>query len=120
MKKDFIFIMVRVPDGGPAVRRKMKVKSIFISLPGVRRSSDSGMVGFASIVGFTAYIWLLRVSTPTRVGSYAFVIPVVAVLVGWTLGGEPLTVRVIVASGVIVTGVALMMKARAEPVQPCG
>jgi drug/metabolite transporter (DMT)-like permease len=76
------------------------------------------MVVFASIVGFTAYIWLLRVSTPTRVGSYAFVIPVVAVLVGWTLGGEPLTVRVIVACGVIVAGVALMVKARAERAQP--
>jgi drug/metabolite transporter (DMT)-like permease len=76
------------------------------------------MVVFASIVGFTAYIWLLRVSTPTRVGSYAFVIPVVAVLVGWTLGGEPLTVRVIVACGVIVAGVALMVKARAERASP--
>jgi drug/metabolite transporter (DMT)-like permease len=43
------------------------------------------MIVMASIVTFTAYMWLLRVSTPSRVATYAFVNPVVAVFVGWTL-----------------------------------
>ncbi len=63
---------------------------------------------FGSIIAFSAYIWLLRVSTPTRVSTYAYVNPVVAVLLGWALAGEALTVRMIIAAAVIVSGVALI------------
>jgi drug/metabolite transporter (DMT)-like permease len=41
-----------------------------------------------SIVGFTAYIWLLHYESPTKVGTYAYVNPVVAVVVGHFVGGE--------------------------------
>ena len=51
------------------------------------------LIVFGSIVAFSAYIWLLRVSTPTRVSTYAYVNPVVAVLLGWALADEALTVR---------------------------
>ena len=61
-----------------------------------------------SIVAFSAYIWLLRVSTPSRVSTYAYVNPVVAVFLGWALAGEALTARMLVAATVIVSGVALI------------
>jgi drug/metabolite transporter (DMT)-like permease len=69
------------------------------------------MVAVSSLVGFTAYMWLLRVSTPARVGTYAFVNPVVALVVGWAIGGESLDARTLLASLVIVAGVALIVTA---------
>lgn len=69
------------------------------------------MVVAASLVSFTAYMWLLRVSTPARVGTYAFVNPVVALFVGWTFGGEGFDARTLLASAVIVAGVALVVTA---------
>jgi drug/metabolite transporter (DMT)-like permease len=70
------------------------------------------MVGASSILAFTAYVWLLRVSTPSRVASYAFVNPLVAVFVGWAVGGEPLTARTAVAALLIVAGVAAIVTRR--------
>jgi drug/metabolite transporter (DMT)-like permease len=67
------------------------------------------MIVFASIVTLTAYVWLLRVSTPARVGSYAFVNPVVAVFMGWAFAGEMFTGRMLVAAAVIVLGVVLIV-----------
>jgi drug/metabolite transporter (DMT)-like permease len=67
------------------------------------------MVVAASLVSFTAYMWLLRVSTPARVGTYAFVNPVVALFVGWAFAGESLDARTLSASLVIVVGVALIV-----------
>jgi drug/metabolite transporter (DMT)-like permease len=67
---------------------------------------------FGSIVAFTAYVWLLRVTTPARVSTYAYVNPVVAVLLGALLAGEPLTPRVLVASVIILGAVALVASAR--------
>jgi drug/metabolite transporter (DMT)-like permease len=66
------------------------------------------LIVFGSIVGFSAYVWLLRASTPAAVSTYAYVNPVVAVLLGWLLAGEELTVRMLVAAAVIVSGVALI------------
>lgn len=80
--------------------------------------SSRSIVGFAymvvasSILAFTAYVWLLRVSTPSRVSSYAFVNPLVAVSVGWAFGGEPLTARTAVAALLIVAGVAAIVTGR--------
>jgi drug/metabolite transporter (DMT)-like permease len=61
-----------------------------------------------SVVAFSAYVWLLRVSTPARVGTYAFVNPVVALFLGWALAGENLTGRALLAAGVILTAVMLI------------
>ena len=65
---------------------------------------------FGSIVGFTAYLWLLRVATVARVSTYAYVNPVVAVLLGWALADEPLTARVALAAAVIVGAVAIIIR----------
>jgi len=66
------------------------------------------LIVLGSIVAFSAYIWLLRVSTPARVSTYAYVNPVIAVVLGWALAGEALTTRMLVAAAVIVSGVALI------------
>jgi drug/metabolite transporter (DMT)-like permease len=80
---------------------------------------------FGSIVAFSAYVWLLGVEPPARVATYAFVNPVVAVLLGWAVAGEAITDRVLVAAAVIVAGVVLLTlrsappaAARVEPVEP--
>jgi drug/metabolite transporter (DMT)-like permease len=65
----------------------------------------SYLILFGSLVAFTAYIWLLRVCRPAWVSTYAFVNPVVAVFLGWALGGEPLTARTLMATLLIVLSV---------------
>jgi drug/metabolite transporter (DMT)-like permease len=65
---------------------------------------------FGSLIGFSAYLWLLRVATPSRVATYAYVNPIVAVLLGWTLASEPLTPRVFLAAVVIVGAVVLIIR----------
>jgi len=67
---------------------------------------------FGSLVAFSAYVWLLQVSTPAKVSTYAFVNPVVAVALGFVFAGEPLTPRTIGAAAVIVTAVVLITRQR--------
>ena len=69
---------------------------------------------FGSLVGFTAYAWLLRVSTPARVSTYSYVNPVVAVLLGWALLDEPVTGRMVAAGAIILAAVALITTARSK------
>ena len=71
------------------------------------------LVVFGAIVAFTAYVWLLRVASPVLVSTYAYVNPVVAVLLGWAAAGEPLTATTVTAAAVILTGVALITSAPA-------
>lgn len=66
------------------------------------------LIVFGGLVVFTAYSWLLRNVTPARAATYAYVNPVVAVLLGWLFAGESLTLRMLVAAGVIVGSVALI------------
>ncbi len=63
---------------------------------------------FGALIGFTAYLWLMRVSTPAKVSTYAFVNPVVAVFLGWAVLGEAVTPRTIIAAVMIVSAVALI------------
>lgn len=70
------------------------------------------LVTFGSMIGFTAYVWLLKVVSPAKAATYAYVNPAVALFLGWWLGGEPLSARVIGASAVIIGGVALVTIAR--------
>ena len=61
-----------------------------------------------SLVGFTAYVWLLHHDSPTRVGTYAYVNPVVAVLVGYALGGEALGVRTVLGALFVLISVVMI------------
>jgi drug/metabolite transporter (DMT)-like permease len=64
-----------------------------------------------ALVGFSAYLWLMRVTTPSRVATHAYVNPVVAVLLGWAVAGERVTGATLVAMGVIVAAVVLIVSA---------
>lgn len=66
------------------------------------------LILFGSLVGYTAYIWLLRQVSPALVSTYAYVNPVVAVFLGWALASEPITARTLVAAAIIVGAVALI------------
>jgi drug/metabolite transporter (DMT)-like permease len=76
------------------------------------------LIVFGSLVGFTAYIWLLGATTAARVSTYAYVNPVVAVLLGWAFAGEAMTLRTALAASVIVAAVALIIRYGARPSTP--
>ena len=61
-----------------------------------------------SIIGFTAYVWLIHHESPTKVGTYAYVNPVVAVLVGYFLGGEALGLRTILGTLFVLISVVVI------------
>ena len=58
-----------------------------------------------SIAGFTAYIWLLHYESPTKVGTYAYVNPVVAVALGYFLGGETVGLRTLLGTLLVLVSV---------------
>lgn len=66
------------------------------------------LVVAGSIVAFTVYVWLIHHESPTRVGTYAYVNPVVAVLVGWLLGGETLGIRTVLGSLLVLVSVVVI------------
>jgi drug/metabolite transporter (DMT)-like permease len=68
-----------------------------------------------SIIGFTAYIWLLRHRPPAQVATYAYVNPMVAVLLGATLGGEMLTRSMLAGAVLIVAAVAVVITVQSRP-----
>jgi len=71
-----------------------------------------------SIIGFTAYVWLIHHESPTRVGTYAYVNPVVAVLLGYLLGGESLGVRTLLGTlFVLISVVVITTTGRSKAVQ---
>jgi len=66
------------------------------------------LIAFGSLIGFTAYIWLLHHTTPARATTYAYVNPVVAILLGWSLLDEPITPRVLAAAAIIILAVVMI------------
>jgi drug/metabolite transporter (DMT)-like permease len=73
------------------------------------------LVVAGSILAFSAYAWLLRNAPTSLVATYAYVNPVVAVLLGWALAGEPLTLRMAAAGTIIVVAVALIASGSRRP-----
>lgn len=73
------------------------------------------LIVFGSLIAFTSYIWLMRVSTPARVATYAYVNPVIAVILGWLLADELLNTRILIAAFIIVTSVAITTTVRSRP-----
>lgn len=67
------------------------------------------LIVFGSLAGFTAYVWLLRVAPTSLAATYAYVNPVIAVLLGFSLLGEVVTVRTAVAGAVIVLAVGIVI-----------
>lgn len=74
------------------------------------------LIFFGSILALSAYSWLLQNTTPARLGTYAYVNPVIAMFLGFALAGEPLTPRSLVAAAVILFAVVLITtSARVAP-----
>ncbi|MGH7651711.1 MAG: EamA family transporter [Gemmatimonadaceae bacterium] len=90
---------------------------------GVSRASAIGLIyliTFGSLIGFTSYIWLLDKVSPARLGTYAYVNPIVAVLLGWAIAGERLSARTAVAAAIVICAVALITTARTSTTAQSG
>lgn len=78
------------------------------------------LIVFGSLIGFTAYSWLLKNAQPAMVSTYAYVNPMVAVLLGWLVAGETMTGQMLVGAGVVVGSVVLITlkeKSRGGPTE---
>ena len=76
------------------------------------------LVVFGSIIALSAYVWLIRVTSASSVSTYAFVNPVVAVVLGWLLAGEALGPRAILAAILVIDAVVLIHWARTRGAGP--
>jgi drug/metabolite transporter (DMT)-like permease len=71
---------------------------------------------FGSLITFTAYSWLLKNARPAAVATYAYVNPVIAVILGWAIAGESFTGRMLLGAGVIVGSVVLITSQNSEAI----
>ena len=103
------------------------VAAILGEFRGFRVQSVSGSAWFAlaylivagSLIGFTAYVWLIHHESPTKVGTYAYVNPVVAVIVGYFLGGETVGPRTLLGTLLVLVSVVVITTTRArKPATP--
>jgi drug/metabolite transporter (DMT)-like permease len=76
------------------------------------------LIVVGSFVGFTAYVWLLRVAPLSLVATYAYVNPIVAVFLGWALLGEEITLQMAAAGAAVVVAVALIVRTSGAAVEP--
>src|SRR5437763_9119566 len=76
------------------------------------------LIIIGALVGYTAYIWLLRVCDPAKVATYAYVNPIVAVLLGALFAGEALTARTMIAAALIIGSVALVITVQQTKAKP--
>jgi drug/metabolite transporter (DMT)-like permease len=76
------------------------------------------LVVFGGIVGFGAYLWVIREAPTSLVSTYAYVNPIVAVLLGSTFLHEPLTPRIVVAGAIVLASVALIVAATNRSATP--
>ena len=67
------------------------------------------LIVFGSVLGYSTYEWLLHHASSQLAGTYAFVCPLVAVILGWWLLGEQISVHTLLAAAAIAVGVALIM-----------
>jgi len=103
------------------------VAAILGEFRGFRIQSVSSSAWFAlaylivagSLIGFTAYVWLIHHESPTKVGTYAYVNPVVAVIVGYFLGGETVGPRTLLGTLLVLVSVVVITTTRArKPATP--
>lgn len=89
-----------------------EVRSLHVAAVSMRSWVALGyLIVFGSMMGFTAYVYILKKSTATRVATYAFVNPVVALFLGWLLASESITLRTVLAAAVILAAVLLVITA---------
>ncbi len=96
-------------DAGHFVPSMVTLKSLL---------SFAYLVVFGSLVAFTCFAWLLKVTSPNKVATAGYVNPMVAVFLGWSFGGETLSTGSFIASLVIVAAVVLIITGREIAVRP--
>jgi drug/metabolite transporter (DMT)-like permease len=67
------------------------------------------LIIFGSVIAFSAYIWLLRHTSVTRISTHTFVNPIIAVLLGWLIAGEKITAALLIASAIIIVSIYLVL-----------
>src|SRR5205814_8537233 len=72
------------------------------------------LIVFGSIIGFTAYVWLLHHESPTKVGTYAYVNPVIAVILGYFVAGEALDRRTLLGTACVLISVVVITLTRTK------
>jgi len=72
------------------------------------------LIVFGSIIAFTAYVWLIHHQSPTKVGTYAYVNPVIAVILGYFFAGEPLSARAVLGSVFVLVSVVLITTSKKD------
>ena len=85
------------------------------AVSGRSRFSWVYLVIFGSIIGYTAYVYLLGVVSAAKASTYAYVNPVIAVVLGWAFANEPLGWRTVIAASVILGGVAIITSSQGKP-----
>lgn len=95
---------------GIIIREPMRFDAAAVSARSLMALAYLIVIG--SLIGYSAYMWLLKVATPARVATHAYVNPVVAVFLGWAFAGEDLSVRTMIAATIIVSAVAIVTTAR--------
>src|ERR1035438_863153 len=68
------------------------------------------MIVVGSLIAYNSYVWLLKRMSPTRLASYAYVNPIVALAIGWLLGGEKLRLSAIAGSSLVLVSVFLILQ----------
>jgi drug/metabolite transporter (DMT)-like permease len=112
-KSPFLATSMEMIGGGMLLMLTAGVAGQFYQFDPSRVSLEAALswgylVIFGSLVGFTAYIWLLGVTSIAKAGTYAYVNPIVAVFLGWAILDETVTSRMLLAAGIILVGVALV------------
>jgi drug/metabolite transporter (DMT)-like permease len=111
-----------------AAAAAMLVTSIALREPASFSISDLSMrsalswvylVFAGSIIGYTAYIYLLQMVSAAKAATYAYVNPVIAVVLGWAFANEPIGLRTVIAAAVILAGVAIITSTHGTS-QPTG
>ena len=68
------------------------------------------LIFLCTAVGYAEFFWLLRVETPSIANSFAYIVPVIAVFLGWIMLNEKISIQTIIATSIIIIGVILMVK----------
>jgi drug/metabolite transporter (DMT)-like permease len=93
----FSLVLGELPDVDPGEMTARSVLSLVY------------LIVFGALIAYSAYVWLLRVTTPARVGTYAYVNPVIALFLGWALADEPISLPSVVAVIVILGSVVVIV-----------
>jgi drug/metabolite transporter (DMT)-like permease len=72
------------------------------------------LITFGSLLAFTCYAWLLQNAPISKVSTYAYVNPVVAIALGWLILSEPVTATTLIGAGIIVASVALVVRVESK------